>query len=91
LHANQRRDYDVILMDIQMPEVDGFEATQAIRHRELLTGEHVPILALTAHAMNGDRERCLAIGMDGYVSKPIRPEELDAQLKRIGQVVETIA
>jgi CheY-like chemotaxis protein len=83
LHSHQPRPYDLILMDIQMPEMDGLETTQAIRHRELTSGEHLPIIALTAHAMNGDRERCLAIGMDGYVSKPIRLDELEAELKLV--------
>jgi len=71
-----RDKFDVILMDIQMPEMNGYEATTAIRDRERTTGAHVPIIALTAHAMTGDRGRCLAAGMDDYVSKPIHLEEL---------------
>ena len=70
------QDFDVVLMDIQMPEMDGFQATAAIRERELVSGKHLPILALTAHAMAGYRESCLSAGMDGYLSKPIRTEEL---------------
>jgi CheY-like chemotaxis protein/HPt (histidine-containing phosphotransfer) domain-containing protein len=67
---------ELILMDVQMPELDGFEATAAIRRHEQATGGHVPIIGVTAHAMVGDRERCLAAGMDGYVPKPIRAEPL---------------
>ena len=68
--------FDLALMDIQMPEMDGFEATAAIREKEKTSGKHLPIIALTAHAMKGDQERCAAAGMDGYVSKPIHPDEL---------------
>jgi CheY-like chemotaxis protein len=74
--------FDVVLMDIQMPEMDGMEATAEIRSREKQTGKRVPILAMTAHAMRGDRERCLENGMDGYISKPIHPVELFAEIER---------
>jgi len=75
-------DFDLLLMDIQMPEMDGMEATAEIRSREKKSGKHVPILAMTAHAMRGDRERCLANGMDGYISKPIHPVDLFAEMER---------
>jgi CheY-like chemotaxis protein len=67
-------------MDVQMPEMDGFEATAVIRKREEETGNHMPIIALTAHAMKGDRERCLEAGMDGYLTKPIESGDLSAVL-----------
>jgi len=66
-----------------MPYMDGFEATAAIRRQEQSTGNRVPIVAMTAHALKGDQERCLAVGMDAYVSKPIRPEELYATIRRM--------
>jgi two-component system, sensor histidine kinase and response regulator len=77
LEALEKRVFDLIFMDVQMPEMDGFQAAAAIREKETGTGTHLPIVALTAHAMEGDRERCLAAGMDGYLTKPIRPRELD--------------
>jgi len=70
------RRFDVVLMDVQMPEMDGFATTRAIRKNEQETGGHIPIIAMTAHAIKGDRERCLAAGMDDYVSKPISSEKL---------------
>jgi two-component system sensor histidine kinase/response regulator len=76
LEALDTQSFDVALMDVQMPEMDGFETTAAIRRKERITGRHLPIIALTAHAMKGDRERCLAAGMDGYISKPIQAQEL---------------
>jgi CheY-like chemotaxis protein len=72
----KKKKFDLVLMDVQMPEMDGLEATGLIREYEKETGEHIPIVALTAHAMKGDRERCLSAGMDFYVSKPIQPQEL---------------
>jgi CheY-like chemotaxis protein len=76
LQALERRSFDLVLMDLQMPEMDGLEATAQLRRKERDGGGHVPIIAMTAYAMQGDRERCLEVGMDGYVSKPIRAAEL---------------
>jgi CheY-like chemotaxis protein len=75
--------FDVILMDVQMPEVGGLEATQAIRQREKIYGGHIPIIALTAHAMTGDRERCLQAGMDDYLSKPLQPAQLFEVIEKL--------
>jgi len=76
IEAVRRIRYDLILMDVQMPEMDGLEATKQIRAKEMGTGKHIPIIALTANAMKGDRDHCLEVGMDGYVVKPIRVKEL---------------
>ena len=76
--------FDVVLMDVQMPEMDGFEATKFIRAREKETGGHVPIIAMTAHAMKGDRVRCLELGMDAYISKPLHPAELFEVVETLG-------
>lgn len=80
LAALEKTAYDLVLMDVQMPEMDGLEATEKLREREKNTGKHQPVVAMTAMAMKGDRERCIAAGMDGYLSKPIRPQELDEVL-----------
>jgi PAS domain S-box-containing protein len=82
LKAMEQRVFDLILMDIQMPGMDGIETTRAIRQQEQATGSHVPIIALTAHAFKGDRERCVEAGMDDYVSKPIQMDELMATIER---------
>jgi len=76
LEALETTAFDLILMDVQMPEMDGLQATEMIRERERTTGGHIPILALTAHAMNHDHDRCLAVGMDGFLSKPFEPRRL---------------
>ena len=77
--------YDLIFMDVQMPEMDGFEAAQMIRQLEQegeLTGQHTPIIAMTAHALHGDRQRCMDAGMDDYVSKPLDPRKVFQAIER---------
>jgi PAS domain S-box-containing protein len=82
LDALAREDFDIVFMDVQMPEMDGLTATSLLRQREQDSSKHQVVIALTAHAMKTDEERCLAAGMDGYLSKPIRPQELDEILSR---------
>jgi len=88
LAALDRESFDAVLMDVQMPEMDGFETTAAIRARERDTGRHLPIIAMTAHAMQGDRERCLAAGMDSYISKPIKARELIELLEKFSAAAQ---
>jgi CheY-like chemotaxis protein len=75
-------EFDLVLMDVQMPEMDGIEATRSIRMRDKAHGTHTPVIAMTAHAMTGDRERCLEAGMDGYIGKPIRVADLMEEIRR---------
>ena len=82
LEVLPREDFDVILMDIQMPVMNGYDATRAIRAREWNTGKHIPVIALTAHAMQGDRQICLDAGMDDYLTKPIQSRDLRETLAR---------
>jgi signal transduction histidine kinase/DNA-binding response OmpR family regulator len=79
----EKEQFDLVLMDVQMPEMDGFEATASVRQREQRSGKHLRIIAMTAHALKGDEERCLAAGMDAYVSKPIRTHDLFAAIERL--------
>jgi CheY-like chemotaxis protein len=85
--------FDLILMDVQMPEMDGHEATTAIRARELNTGAHIPIIAMTAHALASDKERCLSAGMDAYIAKPLKRADLLQAIDDVlspGQAVQTL-
>jgi CheY-like chemotaxis protein len=84
VEAVEKGTYDLVLMDVQMPEMDGLQATMAIRQREGTAGGHVPIVAMTARAMKGDREMCLKAGMDGYVSKPLRSAKLFESIESLG-------
>ena len=88
LDALAAHEFDVILMDVQMPEMDGMEATTAIRSSEIGTGRHIPIVAFTAHAMAEDRKRFLACGADGYLTKPFTPQQLHAVIESIGPLID---
>ena len=82
LEILERQPVDLVLMDIQMPEMDGFQATRAIREQEAITGTHLPIIALTAHALPGYRQKCLDAGMDDYLSKPFCGKDLLEMVNR---------
>ena len=83
LATMQSQRFDLVFMDVQMPELDGLAATAEIRRREQVSGEHLPIVAMTAHALKGDRERCLAAGMDGYIAKPVKFELVEQEIERL--------
>jgi CheY-like chemotaxis protein len=83
--------FDLVFMDVQMPEMDGLAATAAIREREKASGAHLPIFAMTAHAMKGDRERCLESGMDGYITKPVRFSDVEETLSGVATAPVTVA
>jgi CheY-like chemotaxis protein len=91
IEALTRERYDLVLMDIQMPEMDGLEATGRIRDREKQEGSHIPIVAMTAHVMKGDKEKCLAAGMDDYLSKPIKATDLYDVIDRWGKRIRHVA
>ena len=86
-----RAEFDAVLMDVQMPDMDGLEATAAIRRSEVLTGRHVAIIALTAHAMADDRQRCLDAGADGYLTKPFAPPQLFAAIEAVRALTDNLA
>jgi CheY-like chemotaxis protein len=89
LEMIEKEKFDCVLMDVQMPVLDGFEATAAIRNKERSSGGHLPIIAMTAHAMAGDLDRCLAAGMDGYISKPIKAKDVFATIERVLGALKT--
>ncbi len=90
LEALEADHFDLIFMDVQMPEMDGLQATAEIRRREMKTGKHHMIAAMTAHALKGDRERCLAAGMDEYLTKPVQIQELNDLLERVANGRSTL-
>jgi CheY-like chemotaxis protein len=86
IEAWSKERFDIILMDVQMPQMTGYEATAEIRRGERASGQHIPIVAMTAHAMKGDREKCLDCGMDSYISKPVRAQDLLETLEKLSLV-----
>jgi CheY-like chemotaxis protein len=90
LAAWETDNFDLILMDLEMPEMDGIETTLLIRRMERLSGAHTPIVALTAHAMAGERERCFAAGMDGFATKPVRSSDLLGEIQRLAIVASDV-
>jgi two-component system sensor histidine kinase/response regulator len=91
LGAIGKQFFDLVLMDIQMPEMDGLEATRAIRKIETLSGAHLPILAMTANAMVGDKELCMEAGMDGYLTKPLSAKDLFAAIEALPPAVQPVS
>jgi CheY-like chemotaxis protein len=87
----EERDFDLVLMDVQMPEMDGFAATRELRKREEGRQRHIPVIAMTAHAMKGDRETCIAAGMDGYIAKPISRADLQQVINQAVRVSEAMS
>jgi CheY-like chemotaxis protein len=87
LAALETDPFDLVLMDVQMPEMDGYEATAAIRERDRQSGRHTPVVAMTASAMKGDRERCLEAGMDDYIAKPITSRQLSRAIDAIRSAI----
>ena len=91
LEALAKANFDLALLDVQMPEMDGLEAARMVRQMERITKAHIPIIALTAHAMKGDQDRCMEAGMDGYLSKPIRSADLSKIVQTYGNRIERVA
>jgi two-component system sensor histidine kinase/response regulator len=91
LSALEKQSFDIVLMDVQMPEMDGLKATIAIREGERISGNHIPIIAMTAHAMASDKESCLEAGMDGYLSKPLKAKDLFAAVESLGATLVSIS
>jgi two-component system, sensor histidine kinase and response regulator len=89
LEPFDQQPFDLVLMDVQMPEMDGLQATAVIRQHEMNSGKHIPIIAMTAHAMVGDKERCLQAGMDGYTSKPLQLEKLLATIEDVLHIMKS--